>query len=938
MRHKQSFKSALLLAASATLAACSQADVASPGNGTPVIVQPIPGGGGGGSSGNFATRASAPLSASDCPAGLTFVSNVPLLSTGSSTNFCSLTKLDGDTVSGAINIPFQADPILISGTVFLGDGAGAPANVTFAPGQVFVSQGKSGQVDLLVVSRGSQINAVGTQNSPIIFTSMQDILDDFSGNVAAAANGTSGQGDWGGLAINGRAPLNECTIDPLATAGTDACRQLGEGGSGEFGGGDAHDSSGSLQYVRIQHAGFPFTTSNELNSIAMQGVGDGTTISHIQIVEGADDGIEWFGGTVNVDHLIVTGANDDSIDWTDGWQGRLQFALVVQSNGDDNGIEGDNNGDTVPDATPRSGPRLSNLTLIGDGASGEGIQLRAGTSGTIVNAIVANFAEGLEFNPAGTGPDPIVDSLALEGNTSDFSGSGATLFAAGSKNRSFAGHSLDGVLPGVNEAATPATDPTTIDAGFAPANYIGAFGPTETASNNWTTGWTVRIPGSATSACPSGTTLASETPASAGFAGRSETRICSINTPIIGNVDLPAGNLYRLDGTVFVGQDGGPDPLSPTGAQGVLSVAPGVTIFGNQAPSIVDLLVVTRGSKLFVNGSPFAPVILTSRADLANGGATIRAGVTGEIGGIAINGRAPLNECTIDPLATPGSVNCQQNGEGGSGAFGGATSDDNSGRINYLQIRYAGYQFTVSNELNSIAAQGVGDGTEIDYVQIINGADDGIEWFGGSVDVKHLVVLGANDDSIDWTDGWTGSLQYAIVRQNSGDDNGIEGDNNGDTVPDATPRSAPTIANFTLIGDGASGEGVQLRAGTSGAVVNGIVTNFAEALEFNPAGIGPDPIVDRVAFSGIQTPPTLGVMAGSGATLFAAGANTNTASNTLTAPAGFVTPLIPGANESAPAVTALDPKAIDPSLDTTDYIGAVRDASDTWFAGWTLGL
>ena len=73
---------------------------------------------------------------------------------------------------------------------------------------------------------------------------------------------------------------------------------------------------------------------------------------------------------------------------------------------------------------------------------------------TIVNAIVANFAEGLEFNPAGTGPDPIVDSLALEGNTSDFSGSGATLFAAGSKNRSFAGHSLDGVLPGVNEAAT----------------------------------------------------------------------------------------------------------------------------------------------------------------------------------------------------------------------------------------------------------------------------------------------------------------------------------------------------------------------------------------------------------------------------------------------------------------------------------------------------
>ncbi|MGE0183959.1 MAG: hypothetical protein AB7F91_16875 [Parvularculaceae bacterium] len=938
MRQTKSLKAALLLAVSSAIVACSNADVASPGNGTPVVIQPIPGGGGGGSSGNFATRATAPVSAGDCPAGLTFASNVALLSTGSSTNFCSLTPVGGGTVSGTINVPLQADPILISGTVFLGDGAGSPATVTFAPGQVFVSQGQSGQVDLLVVSRGSQINAVGTQNSPIVFTSMQDILDDFSGNVTSAANGTSGQGDWGGLAINGRAPLNECTVDPLATPGSDACRQNGEGGSGVFGGGDAHDSSGSLQYVRIQHAGFPFTTSNELNSIAMQGVGDGTTISHIQIVEGADDGIEWFGGTVNVDHLVVTGANDDSIDWTDGWTGRLQFALVVQSTGDDNGIEGDNNGDTSPDATPRSAPRLSNLTLIGDGASGEGIQVRAGTTGAIINAVVTNFAEGLEFNPAGTGPDPVIDSVALEGNTSDFAGSGATLFGAGANNRSFAGNSLDGVLPGVNEAATPATDPQSVDAGFAPGSYVGAFSPTETASNNWTTGWTVRIPGTTAASCPTGTTLVTETPVSAGFPGRTEARICSINTPVLGNVDLPAGNLYRLDGTVFVGQDGGPDPLSPTGAQGVLSVAPGVTIFGNQAPSIVDLLVVTRGSKLFVNGSPVAPVILTSRADLVTGGNTIRAGATGEIGGIAINGRAPLNECTIDPLATPGSVNCQQNGEGGSGAFGGATSDDDSGRINYLQIRYAGFQFTVSNELNSIAAQGVGDGTEIDYVQIINGADDGIEWFGGTVDVKHLIVLGANDDSIDWTDGWTGSLQYAIVRQNLGDDNGIEGDNNGDTTADATPRSAPTIANFTLIGDGASGEGVQVRAGTTGALVNGIVTNFAEALEFNPAGTGPDPVVDRVAFSGVQTPPTLGVLSGSGATLFAAGTNTNTTTNTLTAPAGFTTPLLPGANETAPAITAVDPNAIDSALDPTNYVGAVRDASDTWFAGWTLGL
>ncbi|HNS85502.1 MAG TPA: hypothetical protein PKH09_01285 [Parvularculaceae bacterium] len=937
MRQKKSFKTALLLAASAALAACSEADVASPGSGNPVIIQPIPGGGGG-SGGTFATRATAPISAGDCPTGLTFVSNVSLLSTGSSTNFCSLTPLGGGTVTGAVNIPLQADPILISGTVFLGDGGAGTADYTFAPGQVFVSQSQTGQVDLLVVSRGSQIHAVGNQNAPIVFTSMQDMLDDYSGSAMAAANGTSGQGDWGGLAINGRAPLNECTVNPAATPGTDACRQNGEGGSGEFGGGDANDDSGVLQYVRIQHAGFPFTASNELNSIAMQGVGDGTTISYVQIVEGADDGIEWFGGTVNVDHLVVTGANDDSIDWTDGWTGRLQFALVIQSSGDDNGIEGDNNGDTSADATPRSSPRLSNLTLIGDGASGEGIQLRAGTAGAIINAVVTNFEEGLEFNPAGTGPDPVVNSVALEGNTNDFSSSGSTLFSAGADNRLFAGNSLNGVLPGVNEAATPATDPTTVDLGFAPASYVGAFSPSETAANNWTTGWTVRIPGATSNSCPSGTTLASETPASASFPGRSEQRICIVNTPVLGNVDLTIGNLYRLDGTVFVGQDRGSDPMAPIGAQGVLSIAPGVTIFGNQAPGIVDLLVVSRGSQIFANGSPVAPVILTSRLDLENGGNTIRSGVTGEIGGLAINGRAPLNECTIDPAAIPGSVDCEQNGEGGSGGFGGATSDDNSGRINYMQIRYAGFPFTATNELNSIAMQGVGDMTEIDYVQIINGADDGIEWFGGAVDVKHLIVLGANDDSIDWTDGWTGSLQYAIVRQNPGDDNGIEADNNGDTTADATPRSAPTIANFTLIGDGASGEGIQVRAGTAGSIVNGVVTNFAEALEFNPAGIGPDPVINRVAFSGVQAPPTLGVISGSGATLFAAGTNTNTTTNTLTVPTGFVTPLLPGANETSPAIVATNPNAIDPALDVTNYVGAVRDASDVWFAGWTLGM
>lgn len=961
MKLKKSLRFAVMMGvASIALVACSDTEIATPGT---VVIPPAPptapppppppppatG---------FAARSTEPQSQADCPTGTSFAANVALPISGQMTNFCSLTSggtasaatggtgggtvARAGTITGTMNIPLSADPILIQGTVFIGDPAGMSADVTFAAGQTFISASQEGVVDLLVVSRGSTLTAVGTPTNPIVFTSAEDFEDDLQ------PNGTSGTGDWGGLAINGAAPLNECTVDTAATPGSAACQQNGEGGSGVFGGDQPAGSSGSFQYVRVQHAGFQFTSTNELNGIALQGVGSGTLFDSIQVHRGADDGFEWFGGTVDATNLVVTGAGDDSFDWTDGWVGSLQFGLVIQQTGDDNGIEGDNNGDTSADAMPRSTPRLSNLTLIGDGASGEGMQLRAGTAGDYANIIVTNFAEGFEFGAAGTGPNPTVNSLFVAGNTANLVGGAQTLFDAGMNNVVGGGTSLDGVLPGAAELALTARDPQLVDAGFAPAMYVGAFGPDDTATDNWTTGWTIDIPGAEPPGCPSGTTVdAADAPSD--FPGRTEQFTCVLEGTITEDIRLTAGNLYRLDGSVFIGADGLADPAAgaPTAS---ITIDPGVTIFGNQATGIVDLLVISRGSQIFANGSSISPVVLTSRNDLANGG-VIRPAITGEIGGIAINGRAPLNECPLDTTATPGTADCEQDGEGGSGLFGGAIANDNSGRINFMQIRYAGFQFTSNNELNSLALQGVGSGTELDFIQVLNGADDGLEWFGGTVSASHVVVTGAGDDSIDWTDGWQGSLQYAIVRQNSGDDNGVEGDNN-EFGADFMPRSTPVIANVTLLGDGSSGEGIQVRAGTGGAIVNGIVTNFAEALEFNPAGTGADPVVNAVAFSGVQTPvPLAPVFAVSGATLFAAGANnTMTAANTLTAPTGFTTPLVPGANETAPAITAVNPvtvcntvftgAATSPcaQLDATDYVGALEDAGDLWFAGWTIGL
>lgn len=213
--------------------------------------------------------------------------------------------------------------------------------LTIEPGtQIF---GETSSKAFLVIRRGSKIQAVGTKAAPIVFTSSK-------------AAGARARGD-GGVVINGRAPINGCDAAP--------CVAEGEGGTGLYGGANAADDSGTLRYVRVEFGGFPITEDNELNGIAFQGVGSGTDVDHIQIHMAKDDGIEFFGGTASAKFILTTGVSDDNIDWTDGWTGKLQFAVAQQyEDTGDNGIEADNNGDNNA-ALPRSSPTLSNLTLIG---------------------------------------------------------------------------------------------------------------------------------------------------------------------------------------------------------------------------------------------------------------------------------------------------------------------------------------------------------------------------------------------------------------------------------------------------------------------------------------------------------------------------------------------------------------------------------------------
>lgn len=236
----------------------------------------------------------------------------------------------------------------------------APAVLTIEEG-VKITAADSEDPIYILIEQGAKINAVGTVENPIVMT---------------AENKTAG--GWGGLHICGYAPTN-------------AGSGFSEIGNAAYGGNDANDNSGVLKYVRLEYTGFALDDEHESNGISFYGVGAGTQVSYVQTYVGADDGLEFFGGTVNVDHCVVVDCTDDSFDWTEGWSGTATNLVAYQTDAScDCLIEADNNGDNF-DATPVAHPTLRNLYLVGNGSSENkrGIRLRAGTRANIDGAKVA---------------------------------------------------------------------------------------------------------------------------------------------------------------------------------------------------------------------------------------------------------------------------------------------------------------------------------------------------------------------------------------------------------------------------------------------------------------------------------------------------------------------------------------------------------------------
>lgn len=271
----------------------------------------------------------------------------------------------------------------ISGPVIMASGT----NLIINEG-VTIEAEASGADVYIAISQGAKIIANGTASNPIVMTS-------------GAANPAAG--DWGGLIILGRAPINSVTGSATSTS---------EIASLPFGGTNAADDSGTIRYVRVEYSGGAADGQSENNGFSFYGVGNSTIVEYIQAFEGKDDGVEFFGGTVNASYVSVVNAQDDSIDWTEGYTGNITNAYVKHGADHDKGIEADGyNTDFSNAAGYFSKPTVNNLTIIGNGSTtgNEAIRLRAGTQGIFNNIYIEGFEEAFDLdgdagdNPTGAG-------------------------------------------------------------------------------------------------------------------------------------------------------------------------------------------------------------------------------------------------------------------------------------------------------------------------------------------------------------------------------------------------------------------------------------------------------------------------------------------------------------------------------------------------------
>ncbi|CAG0962556.1 MAG: T9SS C-terminal target domain-containing protein [Bacteroidetes bacterium] len=387
---------------------------------------------------------------------------------------------------------------ILKGFIFVTSGT----TLTIEPGTIIV--GDKASKGTLIIDRGAKLMAVGTASEPIVFTSNQP-------------KGQRDYGDWGGIIICGKGPVNLPGGEGVVEGGTGAT----------FGGGaspDVADNSGKLKYVRIEFSGIPFQPNQEINGLTMGGLGSGTELDYIQVSYCGDDSYEWFGGTVNAKHLISFRAWDDNFDGDNGWNGKVQFAVAltdpnVADQSGSNGFEQDNDASGTG-ATPITNSIFSNVSIFGPKqTSGTTINsqykraahLRRNTKTCIYNSLLAGYPTGLLIDGSACETNSDNDELQFRNNI--VSGCATPLAVASGSSwdisawfntpayaNSVEADNANLLVPNAWNLTNPnfipsGGSPLLSGASFAASNlqstffeqvsYKGAFG-----SSNWTSSWT----------------------------------------------------------------------------------------------------------------------------------------------------------------------------------------------------------------------------------------------------------------------------------------------------------------------------------------------------------------------------------------------------------------------------------------------------------------
>jgi hypothetical protein len=428
--------------------------------------------------------------------------------TGGVTNFCDgkgvdfcaengtdgLAEINTATIGEDTCLSNDCDYLLTTDTFVTG--AAEPTLYVEAGTTVF-----GGDAGSLIITTTGEIQAIGTSDAPIVFTSDNQ-------------DGSRQPMDWGGVVLLGNAPLSwgnepcdgeqgECTANIEGLPATQD--------RGLYGGNDPAHDCGTLNYVRIEYAGRTIGEDNELNALTLGGCGSETELDYIQAHRGSDDGIEFFGGNAEISHVIVDGTGDDCFDTDQGYQGGFTNAICHHynpSSGDPRGIEADNFEQNT-NAMPASNPEWTYVTIIGSANADRGIVLRRGTRGTVSGAVVVNFpSAGVDLRDDAWASDPgwpesisVRDSCFFNNSPNYPSGTNC-----GEANESGDCNDNDGsgnyfpentelpmsALGNLEEDpqlgnVSGATNGGTPDYSVSNPNCAGAFAP---SGEDWTTGWT----------------------------------------------------------------------------------------------------------------------------------------------------------------------------------------------------------------------------------------------------------------------------------------------------------------------------------------------------------------------------------------------------------------------------------------------------------------